>query len=78
MNAAGDESDAATDSIVDREHLLGGLQHLGLRRTSGRSVLHLCSRQLPSGMYDGHRSAMVAPDHLLFQGLTKRLITATF
>lgn len=29
-------------------------------------------------MLDGHRSAMVAPDHLLYHGLTKRLVGATF
>lgn len=48
MNAAGDESDAATDNIVDTEHHLGVFQHMGLRRTSGRSLLHLWSPQLPS------------------------------
>lgn len=63
---------------AERARLLRGLQWLGLRRTSDRSVLHLWARQLPAGMVDGHRSAMVAPDHLLFHGLTKRLVAATF
>lgn len=61
-----------------KERLEEGLRLLGMRPTSGRSVLHLLARQLPSGMFDGHRSAMVAPDHLLFHGLTKRLVTGTF
>lgn len=61
-----------------KERLEEGLRQLGMRSTSGRSVLHLWARQLPSGMFDGHRSAMVAPDHLLFHGLTKRLVTGTF
>lgn len=63
---------------AERARLLRGLQLLGLRRNSDRSVLHLWARQLPRGMFDGHRSAMVAPDHLIFHGLTKRLVTATF
>lgn len=55
-----------------------GLRQLGLRRDSGKSVLHLWARQLPSGRLDGHRSGMVAPDHLLYHGLTKRLVTGAF
>lgn len=55
---------------AERARLLRGLQWLGLRPTSDRSVLHLWARQLPAVMFDGHRSAMVAPDHLLFHGIT--------
>lgn len=62
----------------DKDQLEEGLRLLGLRRDSASSVLHLWARQLPSGMFDGHRSAMVAPDHLLFHGLTKRLVVGTF
>lgn len=63
---------------AERERLLWGLRLLGLREGSHRSVLHLWSRLLPAGMFDGHRSAMVAPDHLIYHGLTKRLVAATF
>lgn len=68
----------ANTDPAERARLLRGLQLLGVRSTSDRSVLHLWARQLPRGMFDGHRSAMVAPDHLIFHGLTKRLVTATF
>lgn len=61
-----------------KEHLEEGLRQLGLRRDSASSVLHLWARLLPGGMFDGHRSSMVAPDHLLFHGLTKRLVIGTF
>lgn len=60
------------------KHLNDCLQLLGMRANSGRGALHLLSRQLPSGMFDGHRSAMFAPDHLSFHGLTKRLVTGFF
>lgn len=50
MDSPGHGDSAMPDNDVDKEHLLGGLQLLGLLQTSGRSVLHLCSRQLPSGM----------------------------
>lgn len=73
-------ADAGTTLADSSENarLLRGLQFLGLRRDSDRSVLHLWARQLPAGMFDGHRSAMVAPDHLIYHGLTKRLVIATF
>lgn len=69
---------AGTAVRPDKEHLDEGLRQLGLRRDSSKSVLHLWARQLPGGMFDGHRSAMVAPDHLLFHGLTKRLVIGVF
>jgi len=72
------QSDVEDGSLTDKEHLERGLQRLGLRQDSHRSVLHLWARQLPAGMFDGHRSVMVAPDHLIFHGLTKRLVAATF
>lgn len=74
------KADAVPDDTdpAERARLQRGLQLLGLRRSSDRSVLHLWARQLPRGMFDGHRSVMVAPDHLIFHGLTKRLVTATF
>lgn len=67
-----------TDVPHEKEHLAEGLRQLGLRRNSSCSVLHLWARLLPGGMFDGHRSAMVAPDHLLFHGLTKRLVIGIF
>lgn len=78
MDPVGVEDEPMPNGIVNKEHLIGGLQLLGQCRNSVRSVLHLWSRQLPSGMLDGHCRAMVAPDHLLFQGFTKRLVTETF
>lgn len=75
MSSEEDVSETAEQPTV--EDLEEGLRQLGLRRDSSRSVLHLWSRQLPAGMFDGHRSAMVAPDHLLFHGLTKRLVCGT-
>lgn len=50
---------------------------LGCETTHTGVSLDLWARQLPSGMFDGHRSAIVALDHLRFPGLTKRLVTAT-
>lgn len=67
-----------TDVPHEKEHLAEGLRQLGLRCNSSCSVLHLWARLLPGGMFDGHRSAMVAPDHLLFHGLTKRLVIGIF
>ena len=55
-----------------------GLQDLGLREESHRSVLHLWARRLPRGMFDGHRCVMPAPDDLSFHGLTKRLVIGLF
>lgn len=71
-------NDAVGPDGAERERLQWGLRLLGLRENSHRSVLHLWSRLLPAGMFDGHRSAMVAPDHLIYHGLTKRLVAATF
>lgn len=70
--------DEELDSQPTADDLDEGLRQLGLRRDSDSSVLHLWARQLPGGMFDGHRSAMVAPDHLLFHGLTARLVSGTF
>lgn len=67
-----------TEVRSDKDHLKKGLRQLGIRRDSATSVLHLWVRQLPCGKVDGHRSAMVAPDHLLFHGLTKRLVIGLF
>lgn len=50
---------------------------LGCEKTHTGVSLHLWARQLPSGMFDGHRSAIVSLDHLSFPGLTRRLVTAT-
>lgn len=55
-----------------------GLRNLGLRGNSHQSVLHLWARRLPVGMFDGHRSIMPAPDHLVFHGLTKRMMIGLF
>lgn len=66
------------DDLCSRKQLRSGLRYLGMRSDWNRSVLHLWARQLPAGMLGGHRSAMVAPDHLLFHGITKRLVTGVF
>lgn len=69
---------SAEDAVGGADQVGVGIRQLGMRNDSGRSVLHLWARHLPPGMFDGHRSAMVAPDHLLFHGITKRLVTGTF
>lgn len=71
MSMEGDDAGGA--DTVD-----AGLRELEMRADSGRSVLHLRAQLLPSGMFDGHPSAMVAPDHPLFHGITKRLVTGPF
>lgn len=65
---------AGARQLSEKDRIERGLQHMGMLSDSGRSVLHLWSRQLPAGMFDGHRSAHIAPDNLLFHGLTKRLV----
>jgi len=64
--------------LASSTYISRGLQELGLREDSHRSVLHLWARRLPRGIFDGHRSVMPAPDHLSFHGLTKRLVIGLF
>lgn len=71
-------SSESVDDAEETARLMRGLRHLGLRAESRRSVLNLWARTSPSGMFEGHLSALVAPDHLLKYGLTKRLVRATF
>lgn len=72
------QSTEPTDAGDETKRLAKGLNHLGLRADSHRGVLHLWARKLPTGMFDGHRSALVAPDHLVYLGITKRIVAATF
>lgn len=53
-----------------------GLKSLGLYKDTDRAVLHQLSMALPAGQFDGHRSVLPAPDHLLLHGLSKKLVTA--
>lgn len=69
---------AALQALSGPKYVQRGLQELGLRADSDNSVLNHWARRLPSLMFDGHRSAMPAPDHLVFHGLTKYLITGIF
>ena len=65
-------------SLSDEAYLRKGLQVLGIRYDTDESVFHTWARSLPAGMFDGHRSVLTAPDHLIFHGLTHRLVDATF
>lgn len=69
---------AALRALSGPKYLQRGLQELGVRADSDTSVLHHWARRLPPLMFDGHRSVMPAPDHLIFHGLTKCLITGIF
>jgi len=60
------------------EHIEGGLKSLGLYETTGKSTFHDWAASFPSSSFDGHRSVLPAPNHLLFHGMTKKLITAIF
>lgn len=53
-----------------------GLKSLGLYEDTDRAVLHRLSLAMPAGQFDGHRSVLPAPDHLLLHGLAKKLVTA--
>jgi len=68
----------ALAKLSEARYVERGLVELGLRADSHQSVLHLWARRLPRGMFDGHQSALPAPDHLTFHGLTKRLVTGLF
>lgn len=57
-------------------HIEAGLKSLGLHGDTDRAVLHQLSLAMPAGHFDGHRSVVPAPDHLLLHGLSKKLITA--
>lgn len=57
-------------------YLEAGLKSLGLYEDTDRAVLHRLSLALPAGEFDGHRSVLPAPDHLLLHGLSKKLVTA--
>jgi len=59
-------------------HEEAGLYWLGLRADSDKSVFHTWARRLPDGMWDGHRSVVPSPEHLLFLGLTKKLVQSIF
>lgn len=64
--------------VPDKRRPILGLENVGLCRHSGNRVLHLWSRMLSPGMFDGSRSGMVAPENHIYYGLTKRLVVATF
>lgn len=53
-----------------------GLKSLGLYIDTDEGVLHKLSAALPDGHFDGHRSVLPAPDHLLLHGLAKKLVCA--
>lgn len=69
---------AALRALIGPKYLKRGLQELGLCGHSDDSVLHLWARRLPRMMFDGHRSVMPAPDHLIFYGLTKYRMIGIF
>ena len=60
------------------ENFEGRLKSLGLYETTDASIFHEWAASFPSGIFDGHHSIPSAPDHLLFCGMTKNLITAIF
>lgn len=57
-------------------HVEDGLKSLGIYKDTDQAVLHRLSSAMPSGQFDGHRSVLPAPDHLLLHGLSKKLVTA--
>lgn len=69
---------AALRTLPGRKYLKRGLQELGVHGDSDDSVLHHWAWRFPRIMFDGHRSVMPAPDHLVFHGLTKHLMLGIF
>lgn len=69
---------AGLRALNGRTYVSRGLQELGIRADSNNSVLHLWARRFPGDTFDGHRSVMPAPDHLVFHGLSQRIITGLF
>jgi len=74
MTAAG----VPGDDAAQMAHEEAGLYWLGVRADSDSSVFHRWGSSFPPGMFDGHQSVMPAPDHLLFLGLTKKLVQCVF
>jgi len=68
----------ALPKLSEAKYTERGLAELRLRADSHNSVLHFWAGGLPPGMFDGHQSALPAPDHMAFRGLTKRLVTGLF
>lgn len=69
---------AALRALTGPTYIKRGLQELGVRGDSDNSVLHHWAWRLPRCMFDGHRSVMPGPDHLVFHGLTKYLMVGIF
>lgn len=65
-----------TRQVAMAAHVEAGLKSLGLYANSDEAVLHQLSMAMPPGEFDGHRSVVPAPDHLLLHGLSKKLVTA--
>lgn len=76
--ADGGTSLAALWTLPGPKYVKRGLQELGVRGDSDNSVLHHWAWRFPRVMFDGHRSVMPAPDHLVFHGLTKYLMIGIF
>jgi len=68
----------ALANLSESRYVERGLVELGLCADAHESVLYLWERRLPRGMFDGHQSALPAPDHETFHGLTQRLMTGLF
>lgn len=66
----------ATCTVYMSAAIEDGLKSLGLYGDTQEGVLHQLSAALPDGQFDGHRSVLPAPDHLLLHGLAKKLVCA--
>jgi len=54
------------------------LQSLGLYPHTDGAIFHVWAAAFPEGHFDGHQSVLPAPDHLLFHGMTRKLVSALF
>jgi len=55
-----------------------GLQSLGLYPHTDGAIFHVWAAAFPDGHFDGHQSVLPAPDHLVFHGMTRKLVSALF
>lgn len=66
----------SSQSIAMSAVIEEGLKSLGLHSDTDQAVLHKLAVSLPPGHFDGHRSVLPAPDHLLLHGLSKKMVFA--
>jgi len=65
-------------AVIMPSEMEAGLQSLGLYLHTDRAVFHTWAAAFPKGHFDGHQSILPAPDHLVFHGMARKLVSALF